>query len=308
MPRRRPLRPLTWAIAIASTTAIVLVFALRPSSRSTAAAAGPRPRAAGSPSAAPVSATAIAGVFPSASVLPANLLRFSIEFSAPMSRGRAYEHVRLVDSANREVDRAFLILDEELWDHARTRFTLLFDPGRLKRTLRANVELGTPLREGRRYRLTIDREWPDATGRALAGRVEKSFSVGPADRAKPRVADWRVDSPPAALSRDPLRVSFPEPLDRALLLSSLTIVDARGARIAGRVTLGAEERSWRLTPDQPWSSGAYRVRVDPRLEDLAGNNLTRVFDVDRTADEREAAPQTERPFAIAPRRAPATSP
>ena len=65
---------------------------------------------------------------------------------------------------------AFLALDQELWDPVRRRITLLFDPGRVKRGVRTNLESGAPLVAGRRYRLVIDD--------ALAGRQRRGAGVG----------------------------------------------------------------------------------------------------------------------------------
>jgi hypothetical protein len=39
---------------------------------------------------------------------------------------------------------------------------------------------------------------------------------------------------------------------------------------------------WRFTPEQPWKPGEHRITIDPELEDLAGNNLRKPFEVDLT--------------------------
>lgn len=106
--------------------------------------------------------TSVAQVFPTADTLPANQLKFYLDFSAPMSVGDVYRHIHLLDEAGHEVPRAFLQTAHELWDARRQRFTLILDPGRIKRGLRANVEAGAPLREGERYRLVIDASWRTA--------------------------------------------------------------------------------------------------------------------------------------------------
>src|SRR5689334_5388387 len=80
--------------------------------------------------------TRVVAVHPSATRLPSNLLRWYVEFSAPMEPGSALAHVRLLDESGREVRGAFLSLDQELWDPERRRLTLLFDPGRVKRGVR----------------------------------------------------------------------------------------------------------------------------------------------------------------------------
>ena len=60
-------------------------------------------------------------VWPSRELLPENLLRFYVSFSAPMSRGEAYRRIKLIDaSTGKLVDAPFLELDEETlvtrWD------------------------------------------------------------------------------------------------------------------------------------------------------------------------------------------------
>jgi hypothetical protein len=52
--------------------------------------------------------------------------------------------------------------------------------------------------------------------------------------------------------------------------------------VAGHASIGREERSWRFVPSAPWIAGGYSLLVDPRLEDLAGNSLLRLFDRDLT--------------------------
>ncbi|MCL6608417.1 MAG: hypothetical protein K6T74_10025, partial [Geminicoccaceae bacterium] len=86
--------------------------------------------------------------YPTSDQLPENQLRFYIHFSAPMSRGEAYARIRLLDSAGKPIDAAFLELGEELWDPSGKRFTLLIDPGRIKRGLRPREDLGPVLEAG----------------------------------------------------------------------------------------------------------------------------------------------------------------
>ena len=116
--------------------------------------------------------------------LPENLLRFYIYFSAPMSRGEAYRHIRLLDAAGKPVDTPFLELDEELWSRDGMRFTLLFDPGRIKRGLKPREELGPVLEAGKSYQLVVDRDWLDAEGNPLKTEFRKTLR--PARRTRPR--------------------------------------------------------------------------------------------------------------------------
>jgi hypothetical protein len=244
------------------------------------------------PSIARARTTRVTGVYPSAAHLPSNLLRWYVETSAPMEPGNALQHVRLMDESGREVPGAFLTLDQELWDPARRRLTLLFDPGRVKRGIRTNVESGAPLIAGRRYRLVIDDGWLDGNGAQLASRFEHAFEVADPDRQSPNPDGWHLTTP-AAGTRTPLQVSFGEPLDHALAARMLTVLDAAGAPVPGSVALAEGDSAWTFTPQRVWATGDYSLQVGGALEDLAGNNVVRVFDVDKRADsagvDREVA-------------------
>jgi hypothetical protein len=102
---------------------------------------------------------------------------------------------------------------------------------------------------------------------------------------------------PAAESSEPLRVTFDEPLDRALLEEMLVVRDAGGEPVEGEIEIAAGEGEWTFRPRQPWREGAYAVRVDTRIEDRAGNNLQRLFDEEVEVAARNAATShVELPF------------
>jgi hypothetical protein len=231
---------------------------------------------------APASApsTVVAAIYPTTDVVPMNLLRMYVEFSAPMSSGHAYDFVRLYAEGDSLVEEPFFTAGGtvELWDPDHTRLTILFDPGRIKRDLRPHEEMGLPLRAGNRYRLVIDSTWRDAAGRPLVRSFTKQFRVGPQDRALIRTATWRI-TPPRAGTTDSLVVTFPEPLDRALLARLISVHDSAGARIDGAAVVTDREMRWAFAPGQPWGRTAYALHVDTELEDLAGNNLEKLFDV-----------------------------
>ena len=245
--------------------------------------------------------TVVTAVYPSASTLLMNQLRMYIHFSGPMRIGDAYESIRLVDQATDEdVADPFVIIEQELWDPEKRRFTLLFDPGRIKRGLVPHEQVGLPLQQGRSYRLIVDPTWRDANGRVLARSFEKSFSVVGEDRESPRHNTWNLSAPGAA-TREAVSLVFPEPLDHALLQDMLAVRTADGEVIAGSIYIGEGEREWFFVPDEPWTEGSYVVVVDAGLEDLAGNNLRRLFDVnletDRTGPLAEAR-SVEKTFVV----------
>jgi hypothetical protein len=225
--------------------------------------------------------TRVVSVHPTSDRIPENILRWYVEFSAPMTDGDALQHVKLIDEAGREVREAFLGLDQELWDPDRRRLTLLFDPGRVKRGIRTNVEAGAPLIAGRRYRIEIDAEWRDANGARLASGLRKDFEAIAADRTSPDPASWAITAPRAG-TRDALRIALGESIDHALALRAIEVHGPRGA-VRGIASLRDGDTVREFVPDEAWRAGDYQVRVAAVLEDVAGNNLQRVFDADRSA-------------------------
>src|SRR5262249_9442775 len=223
--------------------------------------------------------TTVQHVYPTRNVLPENLLKFYIHFSAPMSRGEAYRRIHLLNEAGKAVELPFLELDEELWDPEGKRFTLFFDPGRIKRGLKPRGELGPALEEGKHFTLIIDRDWADADGNPLKEAFRKSFRVVAPDDQCPDPKNWKIDSPSAG-DRKPLLVTFPEPLDHALLERMLWVTDENGQRISGNGLVLAEETQWQFTPEQPWRPAGYHLVVQTTLEDLAGNSIGQPFEVD----------------------------
>ena len=226
------------------------------------------------PAPAPPPSTRVTAIYPSTDKLPVNTLRLYIYFSAPMSRGEALQHIHLVTDDGKNARQAFLEIDQELWDPALRRLTLLFDPGRIKRGLVPAQQLGTPLKEGLHYTLSIDKDWHDAQGVTLTQSFEKSFTAIAADRTAPAPKLWRIVTPRAD-TLDPLIVTFPKPMDHALLQRMLQ-VDG----VPGRAVIAQNETAWRFTPGAPWHPGTYSISAENLLEDISGNHLDRPFDVD----------------------------
>ncbi len=229
------------------------------------------------PARAAVSPARVQSVYPSGDVLPSNILRLYVYFSAPMSRGEAAAHLRLLDSAGKALAGVFLP-GEELWDPAGRRLTMTFDPGRIKRGLTSNEAMGPPIAEGRTYTLAIDRQWPDARGVPMTEDFRKVFRGGPAERIPPDPSTWRI-TPPKAGESGVLTVSFPKPMNYALLQRMLVVSGPRGV-VSGTVSTGPDEKEWRFVPRDRWAADDYRVVVDTAIEDLAGNHIGQAFDID----------------------------
>jgi hypothetical protein len=232
----------------------------------------------GLPAPSTVPTTLVTHVYPSGDVLPENQLRMYIEFSAPMGRRSGIEYVALLDDQGKDVEGPFLPLDYEFWNADRTRFTVFFDPGRVKDGILPNRQMGRALQVGKTYTLLVRAEWLDGNGLPLKEPYRRTFRVGPADTHPLDTAQWRITSPRAG-EQMPLVVTFPEPVDHGLLFRALGV--RRGGEVVdGDVTVGVNETQWSFTPHEPWRAGAYDLLALSILEDRAGNQIGRAFEVD----------------------------
>ncbi|HEX5215159.1 MAG TPA: hypothetical protein VFV98_06820 [Vicinamibacterales bacterium] len=226
-----------------------------------------------------VPSVVVTRVLPTSEVVPENLLRMYIEFSKPMGRASGLPFVHLLDNRGQDVREPFLPLDVEFWNPEHTRFTLFFDPGRVKRGILPNEQMGRALVVGRRYTVVVDAAWRDAQGAPLKSEYRQQFRVGPADNHPIALQNWRITAPRAG-GRDPLIVSFPDPLDHGLLSRALGVGRAAGGVVTGTARIDPGETRWNFIPDAVWSAGAYEVVVLGVLEDVAGNQIDKPFEVD----------------------------
>ncbi|HZC15862.1 MAG TPA: hypothetical protein VE309_03800, partial [Caulobacteraceae bacterium] len=241
--------------------------------------------------------TRVLSVTPSAEVWPENILKLYVTFSAPMRIGVAWDNIRIRDAEGAAMGGMFVEIDQELWDSEGRRLTVLFDPGRIKRGLVDNINEGPPLAVGGRYTLEIDAFWRDAGGGLLIQPFAKTIAVAPPLRSPVDPALWRLTPPER--STDPLIVEFDRPLDAALALRAITV--RKGAAVVRcEAELEREETRLVLHPTRPWTPGAYALRADDILEDIAGNRIGRPFDIDANdpAQRNAIARAAELPFEI----------
>jgi len=103
------------------------------------------------------------------------------------------------------------------------------------------------------------------------------------DSLSPDPSSWTIH-PPKSGSNQVLKIELHESLDYILLKNAVRIVDRKGEIVEGTNITIAEETILQFSPFEKWKSGDYTIAVEPRLEDLAGNNLDRLFDNDITRD------------------------
>jgi hypothetical protein len=221
--------------------------------------------------------TEVKHICPSIDDLPENLLRFYVCFSNSMQRGRAAAEISLLGPDGEPAPDVLYRAPIELWDRSMRCLTILLDPGRLKRAVGPNRELGPPLKAGQVYTLVVGAGMTDLSGRQLPETVHKRFRVTDAVREPIAVEQWKI-VPPEINSRQPLVLMFPRPLDWALLSHTITIASKSEQSIDGQIVIDQCERRWSFTPASPWAMDSYHVRIASSLEDVCGNNVIAAFD------------------------------
>jgi hypothetical protein len=195
-------------------------------------------------------------VQPSATEVPANLLRISIEFAAPVE-GPVLPRIGLMHADGRSIEAPFL--QQELWSPSGRILTILMHPGRVKTGLNAREQLGPILVAGDDVILTLD------------GRPIKHWTAGSVDAQGPIASAWKLSSV-RPRSQEPFVVTLDGPID-GRDTDYLAIVDAKDRLVDGHAQLKDGERTWTFTPVAPWQAGGYRLLARGTLEDPAGNRL-----------------------------------
>ena len=229
-------------------------------------------------------APSVAVIHPRTDTLPANLLKFYIVFDQPMATGHAGEYIQLYNlQTKQEEANAFLHLEQELWSYTGDTLTMWLDPGRIKRDLIPNREMGNPLEEGSSYSLRIRSGWPAQNGTPLSENYNRDFVVGKLDREIPDLTTWKLTVPTSG-TKQPLTIHLAEAMDMGALLEAIKICKDDKLPVSVRLALGPTDREVRLYPHKAWESGEYVVKVAEWTEDLAGNRMDRLFDQTRSAD------------------------
>lgn len=219
----------------------------------------------------------VIGIYPQVDTVPENLLKVHLEFAQPMQRlGNALDHIRVTNLTDGEEVQPFLRLESELWNAEGTLLTLWLDPGRIKTDLIPNREQGLPIRRGKTYRVSLDPRWKSEEGAPLKEAYSRQWTVGPRDDKRPELREWSWKVRQEAGLR-PVEIDFGESMDAFLARETLRFFDDAGW-VRGTYTLEEAQQKLRFLPARTWQGGEITVRVAARLEDLAGNNLQRLFD------------------------------
>ncbi|MEL7312591.1 MAG: hypothetical protein AAFN07_13850 [Pseudomonadota bacterium] len=230
-------------------------------------------------------------VYPTATVLPKNLLRFYVYFNREMDRESSRDQITIRTESGDVLDGLLLPSRFELWSENARRLTLILDPGRVKTGLSNGQSLDAGFEVGARFTLVIGKGLASIDGCRLSSDFEHEFLITKPDTEIPDPHAW-VLTIPSVGSRDPLTVSLRKPLDHLSLAYRIRVQTDAGHVVSGAIALGAHDEQWRFTPTSPWTESAYRLVVDPELEDLAGNRPTGLFD-DPSGDSRRRQSSAE---------------
>lgn len=227
-------------------------------------------------------------VYPMSGKVPVNLLKIYLAFSEPMRENVSDRYIKLVKGRSDTLHEVFLSLQPELWNEDRTVLTIWLDPGRIKRELQPNQRMGAPLEENNSYTLVVDKNWTSAQSIAIGKNAGATWTTVSRDSLTPDPALWRLQVPKPG-TRQPLNIDLTESLDHFLLAESIRVQRSDGKRVAGSLTITDQDSRCQFVPEATWAAGDYELRVDSRLEDLAGNNLNRPFDRDITTTRAKTA-------------------
>jgi hypothetical protein len=238
-------------------------------------------------------------IYPTIDTLPENALKIYLQFSKPMRTGQALDYVTLLDKNKDTMRNVFLNLQPELWDTTGKVLTLWLDPGRIKRDLILNRELGNPLKRSERYQLIVSGQWKDSYGIPLGKAEVKKFIAGPRNDQAIDINKWSLTIPKAGTT-EALVVNTGRSLDHFLFIESISVttVDDKSINSTASVLNSDKDRIWKFKPHANWKTGTYILKVNTRLEDLAGNNLNKVFDRDITRQSKKDGAFALRSFVI----------
>ncbi|NJB69976.1 hypothetical protein GGR42_000438 [Saonia flava] len=224
--------------------------------------------------------TELLSIYPSKDTLPENLLKMYFVFSQPMQEVKSsLEYITIKNLETGKEESIFLNLEPELWNMEHTELTLWLDPGRIKTDLIPNKEKGLPIVQGSFYEIIIESDWKDSNGNDLKQQYAKEFFVTGRDVLRPVLKNWKIHTPKRN-TKNPLRIQFNEPLDAFLAKETIRFRNPEHEILNGDYVLLNGEEVLEFYPNTNWKEGKYEIRVDSKLEDLAGNNMNNLFDVD----------------------------
>ena len=226
------------------------------------------------------SAVQIAKMFPSKAEIPANILTFYIQFSAPMKPDpKAYEMVDIVDINGHITPHAWR--QKSYWINHNKTLVLMIHPGRVKRGIQATEHLAPVFTAGKQVQLVVNRGLESAEGSLLNISDTIHYLITQMDTNSPQLIRHSLKLP-TVNSRSPLEFTFTEPMDYGLIYKWFSL-HLNGKKIVGNLT-SADDKTWLFTPAEEWQTGTYTIKAGNKMGDYCHNQMDRLFEV---GDEHE---------------------
>lgn len=232
--------------------------------------------------------------YPEKDTIPQNLLKMYLEFSEPMNRVQdPLKFITVTDKNSGEIVPIFLSLENPLWNKNHTLLTLWLEPGRIKSDLVPNKESGMPLSLGNSYSIEISKNWASSLGSVLDKNYSRNFYITSKDTLKPSISDLKITEPKAN-SLESLIVNYTDDWDLIVLIDIIALNDANGTAIEGEWEISGGNNKMEFQPSVEWTPGKYTLTIESKAEDLAGNNLLRLFDQDIKSKPNTSVAETEK--------------
>jgi hypothetical protein len=224
--------------------------------------------------------TQVSKILPLAHIVPQNILKFYVYFSEPMSMEDPLKYITITDDNGVVINDAFVRVPEGLWDQQKTRLTLFVHPGRIKRGVGLNIKKGMVFQKGMRYQINVNKNFKDYRGVTLVSNITKVFSVSQSIYQTLSPENWTLILPDVQ-SEQSLIIEPERILEPVLAKKMIHVVNKKtGRKVSGSIEVDSLASTLTFKPKTAWVPGKYELIVDDRLEDLAGNTTTALFDED----------------------------
>jgi hypothetical protein len=212
--------------------------------------------------------------------VPANLLRFYVYFSSPMSLlQNPYDFITIVDKNGKELIDPFVVIPEGLWNINHTRLTLLLHPGRVKQGVGPNMKQGDVLLAGNSYTLKINADWKGASGEPLKQSFSQTINATNPLRGAMNINSWALKAK-VNNGIGILTVITDHPLDQPLAQRMIFLRNGEGQILPAQINFESPEQIQILWRSE--GSNKLELLIDPRLEDVCGNTPHYAFDLEGT--------------------------
>lgn len=231
-----------------------------------------------------VSVPAVAGIYPLADTVPANILMFHVTFTKPMVEDvQTYKQIKLLDEKG--VEKQMVWRHKSNWADDGKHLVLMLHPGRVKRGIHYFEKEDKLFEEGKRYTLVITSVLRDRDNKPLEKEFTKTFVVAATDRQIPTFKQQQLPAPKSG-TQQPLEIIFGDRMDYGTMQIGLEVKDNKGNKVEGFVH-PINDKVWAFVPAKPWLPAEHKLLLNTYVTDLSGNHLTRRFEEENVEDMKQ---------------------